>query len=189
METIEKQTLECWFRYVDETFIIWPHGCNNIRFLDHINEVHPDISFTLVSEENGCPLYLNVLVRPDNTLGHSVYRKPTHTNRYLNAESHHHLAQKKGIVKNLVHRVQIICEPEHFGGKTASPTTCPQRKWIPQQKYWASHQEDAQTQEKGEISSNNLSHIRMCWQKRPHLKEIQDQQLSTTLQEDRSNIS
>ncbi|XP_018573327.1 uncharacterized protein LOC108912561 [Anoplophora glabripennis] len=40
--------------------------------------------------------------------------KPTHTDRYLNAESHHHPAQKQGIINTLIHRARIISEPRHL---------------------------------------------------------------------------
>ena len=65
-------------------------------------------------EKEGCLPFLDVLVnrKPNGTLGHRVYRKPTHTDRYLNAASHHHPAQKQGVINTLVHRAKIISEPE-----------------------------------------------------------------------------
>ncbi|XP_018576317.1 uncharacterized protein LOC108914886, partial [Anoplophora glabripennis] len=59
-------------------------------------------------------LYVLVERKPDGTLGHRVYRKPTHTDRYLNAQSHHHPAQKQGIINTLIHRARIISEPRHL---------------------------------------------------------------------------
>nr|XP_023028757.1 uncharacterized protein LOC111516897 [Leptinotarsa decemlineata] len=35
---------------------------------------------------------------------YTVYRKPTHTNRYLNANSHHHPAQTNSVLNSLIHR-------------------------------------------------------------------------------------
>jgi hypothetical protein len=48
MEYFEEITLEaatykplCWFRYVDDTFVIWPRGPGKLsEFLDHLNGVH-----------------------------------------------------------------------------------------------------------------------------------------------------
>jgi hypothetical protein len=40
----------------------------------------------------------------DSTLGHKVYCKPAHSNRYLNCSSHHHPANKHAILSTLVHR-------------------------------------------------------------------------------------
>ncbi|XP_018309177.1 uncharacterized protein [Mycetomoellerius zeteki] len=52
--------------------------------------------------------------KADGTLGHQVYKKPTHTDRYLHAESHHHLAQKQSAINSLVHRVFTISDKEHL---------------------------------------------------------------------------
>jgi len=55
-------------------------------------------------EENKKLPFLDVLVtkKADNTLGHQVYRKPTHTDRYLHAESYHHPAQKQSAINSLI---------------------------------------------------------------------------------------
>lgn len=52
------------------------------------------------SEENSTlPLLIDVLTKgkPDEIV-YSVYRKPTHTDRYLNAEPGCYLSQKQGII-------------------------------------------------------------------------------------------
>ena len=51
-------------------------------------------------EESGGFPFLDIFVtkKVDNTLGPSLYRKSTHTNRlYLHTESHHGLAKKKTV--------------------------------------------------------------------------------------------
>ena len=125
MESFETTALDtavlkptCWFRYVDDTFVIWPHGREQLdTFLSHLNSLHKMIRFTMEIEENNFLAFLDVKVMRyrDGTLGHSVYRKPTHTNRYLNANSHHHPSQKQGLIKTLVKRAQRICEAKHLG--------------------------------------------------------------------------
>ena len=124
MESFEATALDtadmkpkCWFRYVDDTFVIWPHGREHLNtFLLHLNSLHKAIKFTMETEENNSLAFLDVKVirNHDGTLGHSVYRKPTHTNRYLNANSHHHPSQKQGLIKTLVTRAQRICEPKYI---------------------------------------------------------------------------
>lgn len=49
--------------------------------------------------------FLDVLVRrnEDDTLGHKVYRQPTHTDRYLNATSSHHPSQKNSVINSLTY--------------------------------------------------------------------------------------
>jgi Reverse transcriptase (RNA-dependent DNA polymerase) len=105
---------KCWLRYVDDTFVIWPHGRNTLEeFLDHLNAGHPSISLTMELEEEKKLPFLDVLVsrEPGGRLGHSVYRKKTHTDRYLHAESHHHPSQKMAVVNTLVARAIAISEP------------------------------------------------------------------------------
>ncbi|XP_023310001.1 uncharacterized protein LOC108904855 [Anoplophora glabripennis] len=67
-------------------------------------------------EKNAALPFLDILVerKPDGTLGHRVYRKPTLSDRYLNAQSHHYPAQKQGIINTLIHRARIISEPRHL---------------------------------------------------------------------------
>ena len=43
-----------------------------------------------------------------------MYRKPTHTGRYLNASSHHHSAQKRDIITTLTTRARRICEEDEI---------------------------------------------------------------------------
>ncbi|KAJ4425918.1 hypothetical protein ANN_27544 [Periplaneta americana] len=118
MESFEDTTLkattrrpECWFRYVDDTFVVWRHGEPALRdFLNHLNGVHKQIQFTMELESDGRLPFLDVLVhrKPDGTLGHSVYRKPTHTDRYLHKSSNHHPGQKRAMMKTLIERAQKI---------------------------------------------------------------------------------
>ena len=56
-------------------------------------------------QKNQIPL-LDALLKKkqDGKLTHTVYRKPTHTNRYLNANSHHHPAQLHSVINTLVTR-------------------------------------------------------------------------------------
>ena len=101
MEEFEKKALATatlkpgfWFRYVDDTLSSWSHGLDNLqKFLDHINSLHPSIKFTFeVQKDDKTIPFLDVLfaIHDDGSLGHKVYRKPTHTDRYLHYNSFHH---------------------------------------------------------------------------------------------------
>nr|XP_023028461.1 uncharacterized protein LOC111516540 [Leptinotarsa decemlineata] len=96
----------CWLRYVDDIFVIWPHGSEHLHaFLNHINSSHPDLKFTVEVENNNSLPFLDVLItKSKNSFSHTVYRKPTHTNRYLNSKSHHHPAQLNSVLNSLIHR-------------------------------------------------------------------------------------
>ena len=89
-ETTALQTLSqrpsLWFRYVDDTFVIWPHSRRDLdHFLAHINQHHPSIKFTMETEQNNSIPFLDVLVTklPSGKPAHQVYRKPTNTNIYI----------------------------------------------------------------------------------------------------------
>ena len=68
----------------------------------HINSVCHYIQFTVEEEQNLSLPFLDVLVtRYDKTLRTQVYRKPTHTDRYLHFDSHHPQHQKLAVTKTL----------------------------------------------------------------------------------------
>ena len=48
------------------------------------------------------------------SLGHQVYKKETHTYRYLHAESHHHLTKKNDIINTLVTHAIKIADKDHL---------------------------------------------------------------------------
>ncbi|XP_071439457.1 uncharacterized protein [Hetaerina americana] len=124
MEDFEERALRTaplrpkyFFRYVDDTFIVWPHGTEALtEFLGHMNSVHPNIQFTMETEKNKRLPFLDILIerKRDGSLGHQVYRKPTHTDLYLNGRSHHHPAQKRGVISTLVHRATSVSDQEHL---------------------------------------------------------------------------
>jgi len=68
MEDFEKKAIEqathkavCWFRYVDDTFVIWPHGKEKLtEFHNHLNRLHNNIQFTMEKEEGGHLAFLDL---------------------------------------------------------------------------------------------------------------------------------
>ncbi|CAG9563496.1 unnamed protein product [Danaus chrysippus] len=101
--------------YVDDTFTILNKNKTS-AFLNHLNSINNKIQFTIELEANNSLAFLDILVirNPDNTLGHTVYRKPTHTDRYLNGKSHHHPVQLATIGKSLLQRAQHLCDADHL---------------------------------------------------------------------------
>jgi hypothetical protein len=80
----------CWYRYVDDTFVIWPHGKEKLTdFLNHPNGIHSNIQFTMEIEGEGHLPFLDkdIHSKMDGSLGHKVYRKLAHTNLYLHQKS------------------------------------------------------------------------------------------------------
>ena len=95
-------------RYVDNTFVIQQEG-HKQTFLEHINKVDPTTKFTVEgNQESGAIPFLDTLVKPEtnNTLSITVYRKPTHTDQYLQRDSHHNLAAKYSVISILAHRAR-----------------------------------------------------------------------------------
>lgn len=87
MELSEAQTQDtvtlkssCWFKYVDDTFVIWPRGSQRLHiFLHHLNIIHPKNSVYNDQEEGGHPLFLDIgIYRSHGSVGHKVCRKLTH---------------------------------------------------------------------------------------------------------------
>ena len=121
---------------MDDTFVIHKE-VNKQGFLQHINSVDPAIRFTVEdNKEYGSILFLDTIVRPeaDGTLSITVYRKPTHTDQYLQWDSHHHLSAKFSVINTLSHRASTVCskpgllqqEKDHL---RKALTKCKYPKW------------------------------------------------------------
>ncbi|XP_045466657.1 uncharacterized protein LOC123675351 [Harmonia axyridis] len=106
----------CWLRYVDDVFVIWPHGPETLQdFFDHLNNINSHIKFTMEVETNNSLPFLDILVAKSNdSFTHTIYRKPTHTNRYLNANSHHHPSQINSVLNSLIHRSIKLTDSLHI---------------------------------------------------------------------------
>ena len=85
-----------WKRYVDDVFSIIPKGKRDI-LLNYLNSIDPHIKFT-VEQPNaeGAIPFLDTFPQPKGeNITVSVYRKPTHTDRYLDFNSSHPISAKK----------------------------------------------------------------------------------------------
>jgi hypothetical protein len=83
-----------WFRYVDDS-----HSCLKKELIDefhnHLNSVNPHLQFTCEMEENGrLPFLDTVTIRRNGVVHVDVYRKATHTDKYLHYDSHHPVQHK-----------------------------------------------------------------------------------------------
>ncbi|XP_045477895.1 uncharacterized protein LOC123683043 [Harmonia axyridis] len=100
-----------WRRYVDDTFVIWPHGKETITgFLEHLNNIEESIKFTMEIEENEQLPFLDVLIHKQEGIPRTtIYRKPTNTGQYLHFESNHNLNTKFGVARCLYDRATQVC--------------------------------------------------------------------------------
>ena len=100
-----------WKRYVDDVLEIIKRGeAENLT--KHLDQIDPtgSIKFTFEEEKDGSIPFLDTEIsrKPDGSLKLSIYRKATHTNQYLQFQSHHPLHQKLGVVRTLLDRKDNI---------------------------------------------------------------------------------
>jgi hypothetical protein len=124
MEALEQQAiatapLNCkpklWLRYVDDILEVIKKD-SVTQLTDHINQVDKSgsIKFTHEEESEGSLPFLDTLIvrKQDGSVKLMVYRKPTHTDQYLNYQSHHPLHQKLGVIRTLYDRKDSIITEE-----------------------------------------------------------------------------
>ena len=118
MENFEAKALQTaphptslWKRFVGDTFVILETEHKEV-FFNHINAIEEKIQFTAETTraDESIP-FLDTILTPksDESLSTSIYRKPTHTNQYLQWDSHHGIANKYSVIKSLLHRAEDIC--------------------------------------------------------------------------------
>ena len=96
---------------MDDTFTIIKKAKRS-SFLEHINSIDPNITFSRQETRgDGSMHFLDILKTPkeDGKLSTSLYRKPTHTDLYLQWDSHHTIPSKFSVVGTLYHRAKTIC--------------------------------------------------------------------------------
>ena len=93
MEEIEERAIintanppKEWVRYVDDVFsIMKKYGVSTFH-----DELNSHVSSTIEHETDGPIAFVDTLIsRNSGTITTNVYRKPTHTDRYLHFKSHH----------------------------------------------------------------------------------------------------
>ena len=99
---------QLWLGYVDDIFSMLKKNVVG-ALLKHLNQQHPSIQFTLEEEKNQQLPFMDVRVhRGQNKLKTSIYRKPTHTGRYLNYSSNHPVSAKRAVAYALINRMDHI---------------------------------------------------------------------------------
>ena len=76
-------------------------------------------------ENDGCLPFLDILVyKKNDKLGHRVYRKPTHTDKYLHFSSFHHRSQKVAVIDSLVYRGLKISDEDNLNQELDHIRSC-----------------------------------------------------------------
>ena len=114
-------TIDTWLRYVDDVLTIVKKGTHD-SLLNHLNPIDPNIKFTI--EPPNDQAFLDTFQKPSgNKIITSVYRKPSHTDRYLDFNSNHPKSAKHAVVRALSDRAKNVCsspellaeEMDHLG--------------------------------------------------------------------------
>ena len=116
MEDLEQRALiifpnppSIWVRYVDDVYAIME--TEHIEsFHKYLNTINSSIQFTKEIEASGSLAFLDVFLHreADGSFSTNVYRKSTHTGRYLPYTSHHPTTQKLSIARTLYSRADNI---------------------------------------------------------------------------------
>ena len=92
-------------RYMDDTFALFDHPQQAELFLNFLNTLHPNISFTFELEKDKCIPFLDMLITRSVDGFHStVYRKDTFTGLGINFSSYCPLTYKINAIKTLIYR-------------------------------------------------------------------------------------
>ena len=119
----------CWYRYIDDIFIVWNHGQDTWNeFANYLNSFHPTIKFTSEISKTSVS-YLDTTVSVINgKLETDLYTKPTDTFNYLLWSSCHPHKTKSSIPYGLAHRLVRICSRTQDLHKRLQELYCHLRK-------------------------------------------------------------
>jgi hypothetical protein len=107
-------------RFVDDSFAVLQEDQVGSMFTA-LNSVHSSFKFTMEKEVDGRLSFLDVLViRNSSGISTTVYRKPTHTDRYLHFSSCQPLSHKASVVDTLLHRAFSVPSSECLQQKELS---------------------------------------------------------------------
>ena len=171
MEDLETRAIQSaqnppsfWRRFVDYTLTIMQSSQID-NFLQHLNSLDQHIQFTKEeARPDGSMPFLDVLITPreDGSLETTVYRKPTHTDLYLQWDSNHTLTSKYGVVGTLHQRTQQICSsPELLQQEEKhlhqALTNCKYPEWALNKVKLRSKARITRTIRKNTVNNNNSS--------------------------------
>ena len=110
MEAIEEMAIntspvppKVWKQYVEDILCIIKRNAVD-SFHNTLNSTDQHISFTIKGNNNQITFLGTLVTRKDNALIVEVYRKPTHTDRYLDSFSHCHTRHKISAAGTSLHR-------------------------------------------------------------------------------------
>ena len=92
-------------RYVDDTLALFPNITEHNKFLDILNSLHPNITFTAELIRNNILPFIGINIeKHGSTLQTSVHHKSTDTGLLLHYHSHTDMKYKRGLIRTMVTR-------------------------------------------------------------------------------------
>ena len=102
-------------RYIDDGFIPWPKRLNKDNFVNALNNLHPNIKFTIevgtYEEINGTRIQtlnfldVKIILHESGRIETDIFYKDTNSHDYLNYLSHHPTHTKDNIVFGLAKKI------------------------------------------------------------------------------------
>ena len=109
--------IKWWFRYVDDVHSATRKDQVN-KLQEHLNSTDPCIKFTIELPGTDGLHFLDTLTKPTpNSIESIVYRKPTHTYKYLDYNSNHPISAKLSVIHTLICRAKQVCSTPEFLAK------------------------------------------------------------------------
>ena len=109
--------IKCWFRYADNVYSSTRRDQAK-EFQEHLNSIDPCIKFTIeLPETDGLTLLDTLTKTTPNSIESTVFRKPIHTDRYLDYNSNHPISAKLSVIHTLTHRAKQVCSTLEFLAK------------------------------------------------------------------------
>ena len=107
-----------YFRYVDDTMAVFDSISSAEIFLDILNNLHPNLSFTIEHEESSSLSFLDVNIHKTSRFPTtSVHRKATWSGLYSHFYSFVPMRFKQNLVRTLFSRAVRICSEEHLSSE------------------------------------------------------------------------
>jgi len=105
-----------WKRLVDDVSAKWRHGKDKLKtFLAYINNMFDHIKFTIEIKKDNQLHFLDILLtKKEGGLSFQVFRKRTHTQSYMHANSHQHPKQKTSIMNAQTTRAIRTSDADHL---------------------------------------------------------------------------
>lgn len=106
-----------WYRYVDDVLTCFIGTETQLnQFIELINNLHPNIKFTIEREIDNSIDFLDLTIKKENNKHNfSIFHKPTHTDTTIHNSSNHPIQHKMAAFYSMIYRlISIPLQPIDF---------------------------------------------------------------------------